>query len=616
MATTSELQDARHCPDCGSRPLRGRYLKAAEKKAAAINGTPEPIIVKAVADGSHVTGAWAKAIAGNCSGDNAVALNREITSALKDEDLDHLATPTEHALMHSLALGCLDSAYEVETENTIAAPALPAPEATKASSRILAVGDVTNRILGFSELPYSVATDQFLQLKVITRKSWDALEQKAKLKSLTIANATKTSMIETAQRELARQVARGADLRDFRKRVAARLESHGWTPANPSHVETIFRTNVQRSYTAGRVEHAMKPSVLRARPLWQVITVNDGPPRQRVTHRSNHLRVLRADNPIWKTKMMPWGFNCYQASAVVSGDFIGASKAWYSGQMVEFASAEGRRLTVTANHPVFTARGLVPANQLQEGDYLLGDRGQSGIALLGQSEEWDKHDGPTTAEQIFQALRQRDGSIRKVVPGAEDFHGEAARFVGQVEVVGSYRKLADYLDAERAEQRGDLEFESTDLAALSSSAAGQLIGGARNTADRVMSRDGLSPASSLAHARPFDRFGLAPSSHWNTSIAEALLQGAAGDAAFARQLVERSAGSVVFDKLVNIRKFDFSGHVFDLETQQGWMMADGIAASNCRCRFKTLPKDYAGTVETDLLGVPDEGFIAGVQGLI
>ena len=319
------LVDSRTCPECGGAPHRARLrlLKGADKKATAVNGTPGPIIEKGTENAAVVTGHWSALIVSSISADNAVGIARQINASLQDASTDAYVAVCERALMHSLALGALDSAYEVETENAIEAPAGPAPETLRRASRVITLASVTNQILGFSELPYQAATDQFLQLKILTRKSWDALEAKAKLKSFTIANASKTSMIETAQRELARQVARGADLRDFRKRVASRMESAGWTPANPSHVETIFRTNVQRSYTAGRVEHAMKPSVLKARPFWQVVTVYDGPPRQRATHRSNHGKTLRADNPIWSSKMMPWGYNCRCRFRTIAASYTG-----------------------------------------------------------------------------------------------------------------------------------------------------------------------------------------------------------------------------------------------------------------------------------------------------
>ncbi len=321
------LVDTRTCPDCGGSSARGgrlRLLKGgAEKKAASVNGEPAPIIARGTGNAAIITGGWATELAIGIHSDNPVGIARDIKAALAHVDLEPFTTASERALMHGLALGALDSAYEVETDNAIEAPAGPSPETLSARDNVIMLASVTNRILGFSELPYQAATDQFLQLKILSRKSWDALEQKAKLRSFTIANASKASMIETAQRELARQVARGADLRDFRQRVAKRLESAGWTPANPSHVETIFRTNVQRSYTAGRVEHAMKPSVLRARPFWQVVTVNDGPPRQRANHRANSGKTLRADNPIWATKMMPWGFNCRCRFRTVPASYAG-----------------------------------------------------------------------------------------------------------------------------------------------------------------------------------------------------------------------------------------------------------------------------------------------------
>jgi uncharacterized protein with gpF-like domain len=88
------------------------------------------------------------------------------------------------------------------------------------------------------------------------------------------------------------------------------LETAGFTPANPSHVETIYRTNVLNSYNSGRYAQATKPSVLKLRPYWQIRTVNDGPPRQRKTHQDVHLWVLRADDSFWKNAYPPFGFNC------------------------------------------------------------------------------------------------------------------------------------------------------------------------------------------------------------------------------------------------------------------------------------------------------------------
>ena len=258
---------------------------------------------------AQVTGDWVSSLAEAVTATTPHAIGEQIRESIKAEQLAAFVTPTYEALSHGVMLGGLDSAYEADTENMIEAPEYTPP--VELSTR-LAVGSrsTTYRVLGFSNMAYEDALDQFLERKVLTRASFDALNDKAKRQAFTIAGTTKLNIIRTAQRELARQVARGADLRDFRKVVEQRLISAGWTPQNKSHVETIFRTNVANTYQAGHWEHRMRPSVLKARPFSQVVTANDGPPRQRKTHQALHLRVLRADDPAFKTACPPFGYNC------------------------------------------------------------------------------------------------------------------------------------------------------------------------------------------------------------------------------------------------------------------------------------------------------------------
>lgn len=297
------MRRARSCPACG--PLR-----LSDRLPQSVNGSPEAIMASGVEAVAEVTGDWVDAIADACTAEMPHDLSKQIREAIKAQQLEAFVTPTYEALNHGMMLGSLDSAYEADTENLIEAPVMEEPEPAHLSHRLVGSRSTTYRILGFSSLEYETALDQFLERKVLTRASFDALSDKAKRKAFTIAGTTKLSLIQTAQRELARQVARGADLRDFRRKVKQRLVQAGWTPQNTSHVETIFRTNVANTYQAGHWEHRMRPSVLRARPFTQVVTANDGPPRQRETHRALHLRVLKANDPAFKTACPPFGYNC------------------------------------------------------------------------------------------------------------------------------------------------------------------------------------------------------------------------------------------------------------------------------------------------------------------
>jgi uncharacterized protein with gpF-like domain len=53
-----------------------------------------------------------------------------------------------------------------------------------------------------------------------------------------------------------------------------------------------------------------QPDVLELRPFWQVLTPNDGPPRQRPNHQKAHLAVFRADDPVFPDAFTPWDYNC------------------------------------------------------------------------------------------------------------------------------------------------------------------------------------------------------------------------------------------------------------------------------------------------------------------
>lgn len=50
-----------------------------------------------------------------------------------------------------------------------------------------------------------------------------------------------------------------------------------------------------------------------------------------------------------------------------------------------------------------------------------------------------------------------------------------------------------------------------------------------------------------------------------------------------RDLGERLSGRVERDRVVESRRIDFTGHVYNLQTEQGWYRADGVVVSNCHC---------------------------------
>lgn len=87
---------------------------------------------------------------------------------------------------------------------------------------------------------------------------------------------------------------------------------------NPSYLETVFRTNLQTSYGAGR-QRALQ-AVADERPYWQYRTVNDG--RVRPEHEVLHNKIFQHGNPKTDILFPPNGFNCRCAAVTMHPDDI------------------------------------------------------------------------------------------------------------------------------------------------------------------------------------------------------------------------------------------------------------------------------------------------------
>jgi hypothetical protein len=74
------------------------------------------------------------------------------------------------------------------------------------------------------------------------------------------------------------------------------------------------------------------------------------------------------------------------------------------------------------------------------------------------------------------------------------------------------------------------------------------------------------------------------------------------------ELLKRLAGSVQSDQIIRIRKRAFQGHVYNLQTTEGWYIANNIITHNCRCvkmpRTKSW-EDILAPLAIDTTSIPD-----------
>ena len=265
-----------------------------------VNGSPEVLVEDGVKAGAKTAAGWGEQIVAALEGKtHEFEIRAAIQQAGARLDISAFARDAEQLIMRGLMLGALDSVWERENDQDIA----PTKFAATTPER------------QFVYAPFSTAVQEFERRKVLPPAAFRALEVGARRRAFTVAGLAKQELLDATHAELLRQLRdahhednRGSNLREFQRFAKERLESAGWTPSNPSHVETIYRTNMASAYSSGRVVEMSQPSVLAALPYWQIRTVKDA--RQRPTHRAADGIVLPANHPFWLHAYPPFAFNC------------------------------------------------------------------------------------------------------------------------------------------------------------------------------------------------------------------------------------------------------------------------------------------------------------------
>lgn len=274
--------------------------------------------------------------------------------------------------------------------------------------------------------------------------------------------------------------------------------------------------------------------------------------------------------------------NCFPADVQVSGGSVRAADTrWYQGELVVIHTAGGDELPVTPNHPVLTSEGWVAAGSLNESHQLVRHLGAERMHLVGP----DDQRVPSQIGQVASALRQSSAMVAMSVPAtAEQFHGDGLG--GHVDVVLARGLLSDGVDATVTQPCGhrSLVVGGVGLGALlAERSTSQVLVGAGHAAHSVVGGGDLGGALFRGHALPLAGLGLAAgdlgAAHLDPSVDAGL-----SDAEGGRQLVLALAGSVALDQVIDLRRREFHGHVYNLQTADGWYTANGIVVHNCRHR--------------------------------
>ncbi len=370
-----------------------------------------------------------------------------------------------------------------------------------------------------------------------------------------------------------------------------------------------------------------------------------------------YVRMLQAPScgrcAILAGKWFDWnqGFkrhpSCFPAGVTVSGPAAdAATRRWYEGELVIIRTASGKELPATANHPVLTDRGWLPAHFLQEGDNVVGSTRTEGAVPLVVPH---KQQMPTRIEDAFRSFNM-DGLLQMPTT-AQDFHGDGGH--GDVDVVSTDRLLRDRRQATFAQQVDQILLASRPDLALALP-GGRAFAALSLGMDPARGRDvrsrGLGSALLRRHLSGADLTGGGRAADVYAGVDQALADHRSGDPVAVAELILaladqvrrrddlhgqgdvaprwdapaspfavenrgayadrgqdlglRLSGQVELDRVVEVRRVSWSGHVFNLTSSEGWYSANGLIVSNCDCKhvpaaeaadttgLRANPRDY------------------------
>lgn len=151
---------------------------------------------------------------------------------------------------------------------------------------------------------------------------WQDVAAEAHARAFTVAGVMKVDILQDIRQALGEALKNGSTLEQFKKQITPVLQKKGWLGKGmivndetgeiegkrltPRRFATIFQTNMQSAYMAGRFASQMEQ--VDTHPFWEYVAVLDS--RTRPMHRALAGSVYRYDDPFWQTFYPPNGYRC------------------------------------------------------------------------------------------------------------------------------------------------------------------------------------------------------------------------------------------------------------------------------------------------------------------
>lgn len=152
--------------------------------------------------------------------------------------------------------------------------------------------------------------------------NWYEMLDQAHDQAFTVAKVMRLDLLSDIREAVETALQDGQTLKQFINALQPTLEAEGWwgkqvivdsqgsaevvQMGSPSRLKTIYQTNLQSAYMAGR--KAAMEETADTHPYWRYVAILDS--NTRASHRTMNGKVYRHDDPVWSAIFPPNGFNC------------------------------------------------------------------------------------------------------------------------------------------------------------------------------------------------------------------------------------------------------------------------------------------------------------------
>ena len=371
---------------------------------------------------------------------------------------------------------------------------------------------------------------------------------------------------------------------DIQSEIISALEdeSNGIGIFSDARAELIARTEVMNAQVRGNFAVWQKSGLVN-KVQWltsedegvcPICEMNDG-----------EIRTL--GDPFPSGDIMPTAHpRCVASGTIVSAPdrVTAAYRRRFEQKLLTVHTSSGLETSVTPNHPILTDSGWVAAGALREGDDLVYCDSPSRAALMINPKN---HLMPTVVENVARTLRKSGAMAAVRVPTSrEHFHGDGI-VDGEVEIVRPDGFLSSNFQSRIGEQikNGRLCARHARRVFLDSLRSfAELPGALLCPAHGIMGRASIGDVLSfgtLAHRQPIS---VGDGAQRQPHPMPFVPQSGVMHVRDWREVKARLSGHISLMKVTRLlERYSKDGHVYNLETDGGFYLANGLVTSNCRC---------------------------------